>query len=63
MSLETAVSTMFNLGDTLFTDRAHHGEPQFRAAMVRSGYDARELGLKEAFEKGMQWAGLKRKPT
>jgi hypothetical protein len=57
-SLERGVKLMFSLGDTEFNDAAHHGEPQFRAAMVRAGFDSAELGLDAAFERGMKYAGL-----
>ena len=36
-SFENAVRLVFSLGDTLFNDPSHHGEPQFRAAMVAGG--------------------------
>ena len=52
--------TMFSLGDTEFNNKAHHGEPAFRAAMVRAGYDAAGLDAKAAFEKGRAIVGLPR---
>jgi hypothetical protein len=58
-----AASTLFNLGDTDFTDSDHHGTPEFRARMFRVGYEAGSLGVMEAFEKGLTSAGLKRKPS
>lgn len=61
--LEEAVETMFSFGDNSFNDREHHGEPHYRAVMVRAGFDAGNLGVKEAFEKGLTWSGLKRNPT
>jgi hypothetical protein len=54
--------TISKLGDTLFNDPAHHGEPRFKAVMARAEIDAGNLGVKEAFEKGLTWSGLKR-PT
>jgi len=44
------------LGDV---DPSHHGEPQFRAAMVRAGQDAHDLPMQAAFEKGAKLVGLK----
>jgi hypothetical protein len=38
------------------SDRAR--EEQFRAAMVRAGFDSAELSLDAAFERGMKYAGL-----
>src|SRR5262249_43081066 len=55
---ENAVQTIFAKGDTLFYDRDHHGEPEFRAAMVRAGYDAIGLDVKRAFEKGKTMSGV-----
>jgi hypothetical protein len=49
------------LGDTLYNDPRHHGEPEFRAAMVRAGFDAAfelHLDVDAAFEKGKKMAGL-----
>jgi hypothetical protein len=57
-NLELGVKLMFSLGDTAFNDRRHHGEPQFRAAMVRAGFDSAELSLDAAYERGMKYAGL-----
>jgi hypothetical protein len=31
--------------------------------MLRAGFDAANLGVKEAFEKGLTWAVFKRKPA
>jgi hypothetical protein len=42
-SLMVFAETMFNLGDTQFNNRAHHGEPAFRATMVRAGYNFADL--------------------
>jgi hypothetical protein len=58
-SFENAVRLMFSLGDTQFNNPKHHGEPQFRAAMVRAGQDAHDLPLQAAFEKGAKLVGLK----
>jgi len=57
--VEAAVKALFKRGDYFFNDRSHHGEPEFRAAMVRAGYESRELDVNKAFEKGKQFAGLK----
>jgi len=57
-SFENAVRLTFSLGDTLFNDPRHHGEPQFRAAMVLAGQDARDLPMQAAFEKGKKLVGL-----
>jgi hypothetical protein len=57
--IENLVKAMFEMGDTEFNDRSHHGEPEFRAAMVQAGYDAYRLKLQAAFEKGKKMAGLK----
>jgi predicted metalloprotease len=62
VDMEAAVITMSEKGDTNFNKWDHHGEPAFRAAMVRAGYDAYhvgQLGLKDAFNKGRQMASLK----
>jgi len=61
--VERAAHAMFSFGDTAFNDPDHHGEPHYRAVMVRAGYESGNLGVKEAFEKGITWAGLKRKPA
>jgi hypothetical protein len=58
-SFENAVRLMFSLGDTAFNSPKHHGEPQFRAAMVKAGQDAHALSAQEAFEKGAKLVGLK----
>jgi hypothetical protein len=57
-NLELGVRLMFSLGDTAFNDPQHHGEPELRAAMVRAGFDAAELELDAAFERGRRYAGL-----
>jgi hypothetical protein len=62
-AIEEAVSTMFGFGDTAFTSANHHGEPHFRAVMVRAGYESGTLTVAEAFDKGLKWAKLKREPT
>jgi hypothetical protein len=59
-TLMAFAKTMFSLGDTAFNDKAHHGQPDFRAAMVRAGYDAASLDAKAAFEKGRAIVGLPR---
>jgi hypothetical protein len=56
--LETAVREFFLMGDTDFNDRAHHGEPEFRAAMVRAGYESGNLDVNKAFDEGKKFAGL-----
>ena len=56
--LEKTIRTFFQIGDYAFNDRTHHGEPEFRAAMVRAGYESRDLDVNEAFEKGKKYAGL-----
>jgi len=58
-NLELGVRLMFSLGDTAFNDPQHHGQPEFRAAMVRAGYDSADLELDSAFERGMKYAGLR----
>ena len=57
-SFENAVQLMFSMGDTAFNSPKHHGEPQFRAAMVRAGQDVQALSAQEAFEKGAKLAGM-----
>ena len=57
--VEGAVKAFFEIGDYAFNDRSHHGEPEFRAAMVRAGYESGNLDRKQAFEKGKRFAGLK----
>ena len=57
-SFENAVQLMFSMGDTAFNSPKHHGEPQFRAAMVRAGQDAQALSAQEAFEKGAKLVSL-----
>ncbi|MBV8413263.1 MAG: hypothetical protein JOY64_36960, partial [Alphaproteobacteria bacterium] len=46
-------------GDTQFGNRAHHGEPQFRAAMVRAGFRSANLDVDAAFAEGKKFAGLR----
>jgi hypothetical protein len=60
-TLVAFAETMFSLGDKDFNDKAHHGEPEFRAAMVRAGYDNANLDVKAAFEKGRAIVGLSRR--
>jgi len=57
-TLVVFAQTMFKLGDTMFNDKTHHGEPDYRATMVRAGYDAADLDAKAAFEKGRAIVGL-----
>jgi hypothetical protein len=56
--IDEIAKTLFGMGDTLVNEPRHHGEPQFRAAMVRAGYDARHLSVDQAFKKGLKLAGL-----
>jgi hypothetical protein len=56
--LENPVQAFFDLGDYAFNDPTHHGEPKFRAAMVRAGYASRRLDISTAFELGKKFAGL-----
>ena len=56
--VEAAVKALFERGDYLFNDHSHHGEPDFRAAMVRAGYESGKLDVKEAFDRGKMFAGL-----
>lgn len=56
--LEMAIRSFFQIGDYAFNDHTHHGEPEFRAAMVRAGFESGNLKLNEAFEKGKKYAGL-----
>jgi hypothetical protein len=53
-----AANSIFEKGDTLFNDRAHHGEPEFRAAMIWAGYESSKLDINAAFQKGKVMAGL-----
>jgi hypothetical protein len=53
-----AVKRMFELGDTAFNNPAHHGEPEFRATMVRAGYEEAGTSPSEAFAKGRRLTGL-----
>lgn len=57
--IENVVQAVFEMGDIEFNDSSHHGEPEFRAAMVQAGYDASRLKLQAAFAKGKKMAGLK----
>jgi hypothetical protein len=57
-NLDQQANEAFSIGDTLFNDARHHGEPNFRAAMVRAGFDAANLSVQDAFEKGRKFAGL-----
>jgi hypothetical protein len=58
-ALETAVTSIFDKGDTEFADAGHHGQPELRAAMVRAGYDAVQLDVDAAYAKGRLMANLK----
>jgi hypothetical protein len=58
-NIENVVQAVFEVGDIKFNDSSHHGEPEFRAAMVQAGYDASRLKLQAAFAKGKKMAGLK----
>ena len=57
-ALEEAIDIIFRLGDTEFNKPSHHGQPEFRAAMVRAGLDAGALDIGEAYAKGRAMAGL-----
>ena len=41
-----------------FRDPAHHGEPEFRSAMVPAGYEAGGLDLESASLKGRKMSNL-----
>lgn len=56
--VELAMRSFFQIGDYAFNNRIHHGEPDFRAAMVRAGFESGSLRVNEAFEKGRKFAGL-----
>jgi uncharacterized protein len=56
--VESTMKSLFEKGDYAFNDRSHHGEPEFRAAMVRAGYESGDLDVSKAFEKGKKFAGL-----
>jgi hypothetical protein len=51
---------MFSEGDVDFNSPSHHGEPQFRAAMVRAGYESEKMDLAHAYAVGEKWSGLRR---
>ena len=53
-----AAKRMFKLGDTAFNDPAHHGEPEFRATMIRADYEEAGTSASEAFAKGQRLTGL-----
>ena len=57
-TFENAVRLIFSKGDSNFNSPNHHGEPNFRAAMVMAGQEARLLSAQEAFKKGLKLAGL-----
>jgi len=56
--VEATIKALFELGDYAFNDSAHHGEPEFRAAMVRAGYELGSPDPKQAFDKGKKFSGL-----
>jgi hypothetical protein len=56
--VEAAVKALFERGNYLFNDHSHHGEPELRAAMVRAGYEASKLDVRQAFGRGKMFAGL-----
>jgi hypothetical protein len=56
--VEVAVKALFERGNYLFNDHSHHGEPELRAAMVRAGYEASKLDVRQAFGRGKMFAGL-----
>ena len=41
-TVEMTIRTFFQIGDYAFNNRTHHGEPEFRAAMVRAGFESRK---------------------
>lgn len=55
IDISYAAKFAFGLGDTDFDDD-HHGEPQLRQAMVRTGFELGELDLETAFRKGINIA-------
>jgi predicted metalloprotease len=58
---DAEAAEMFKQGDSEFNDPGHHGQPEFRAAMVRAGFEAAfdsHLTVDLAFQKGMKIAGL-----
>ena len=57
-ALEEAIGIIFRLGDTVFNTPNHHGQPEFRAAMVRAGLEAAALEVGAASTKGRTMAGL-----
>lgn len=56
----TEAEIMFSMGDADFNSPAHHGEPHYRAAMVRAGYEAEQMEVRQAFASGEKWAGLRK---
>ena len=56
----TEAETMFSMGDAEFNSPSHHGEPNYRAAMVRAGYEFEKMDLGHAFANGEKWAGLRK---
>jgi hypothetical protein len=58
MSLDMASQVLYGVGDTLFSSPQHHGEPDFRASMMRAGLELAGLDMPTAFEKGKRMIGL-----
>jgi hypothetical protein len=58
LELEEALASLYALGDRDIDTCKHHGQPDFRAAMVRAGYDAHRLDANAAFIKGAELCGL-----
>jgi hypothetical protein len=52
------LATIYEKGDRLFNDPAHHGAPESRIAMVHAGMNSRNLDLGAAFEQGKVMAKL-----
>jgi hypothetical protein len=56
--LDIAIKSIFAKGDSEFTNPQHHGQEEFRAAMVRAGYYDGALKLQDAAIKGMHITDL-----
>lgn len=56
--LEAAAREMFDRGDLAFNTPHHHGHPELRAAMVRSGYEAGASSIENAFHKALASASV-----
>jgi hypothetical protein len=54
--VEAAAREMFERGDLAFNTPDHHGHPEMRAAMVRSGYESGASSIENAFRKALAWA-------